>query len=123
VGCHLTDYNQTNNPPHASAQFPTDCQMCHTTSAWIPSTFDHDGQYFPIYSGKHAGEWNLCSDCHTNPGNYAEFTCLTCHGQSQTNEEHNGVPGYSYNSNACYNCHPNGNAPMMGKPTINRKEN
>jgi hypothetical protein len=122
VGCHLDDYNQTNNPPHATAQFPTDCQSCHTTSIWVPSTFDHDGQYFPIYSGKHNGEWNLCSDCHPNPGNYAEFTCTTaCHPQSEMNNEHDGVSGYSYNSNACLNCHPNGNAPQMARPRINPK--
>ncbi len=107
-GCHADDYNQTNNPPHASAQYPTDCLLCHTDVAWIPSTFDHDAQYFPIYSGSHNGEWDACSDCHTNPGNYAIFSCLGCHSQADMDEEHQGVPGYSYNSNACYQCHPTG---------------
>jgi hypothetical protein len=123
VGCHLNDYNQTNNPPHASAQFPTNCESCHTQNAWVPSTFNHDGQYFPIYSGKHNGQWNLCSDCHTNPGNYQVFSCFSCHSQPDMDDKHNGVSGYSYNSNACYQCHPNGNAPMMKSPKINRKQN
>lgn len=111
-GCHQADYNQTNNPPHASAQFPTDCQMCHTTSAWIPSTFNHDAQYFPIYSGKHQGEWNLCADCHINPTNYQIFSCIDCHEHNQTDmdDKHNGVPGYQYNSIACYTCHPTGSS-------------
>lgn len=122
VGCHLDDYNQTTNPPHGSAQFPTDCESCHSNSGWIPSTFNHDGLYFPIYSGKHDGEWSVCSDCHTNPGNYAEFTCLTCHTQSETDDEHNEVPGYSYNSNACLSCHPDGNAPRLLNPRLNRKQ-
>jgi hypothetical protein len=111
VGCHLNDYNQTTNPPHASAQFPTDCQSCHTTTAWIPSTFNHDSQYFPIYSGHHAGTWTLCSDCHTNATNYLVFSCIDCHqhnNQTQVNNQHQGVAGYSYNSVACYNCHPTG---------------
>ena len=109
VGCHLPDYNQTNDPPHASAQFPTDCETCHTQTAWVPSTFNHDAQYFPIYSGKHKDEWNVCSDCHPNSGNYAVFTCTTsCHPQSSTNDDHNGVPGYVYESSACLNCHPDG---------------
>src|SRR5690606_21051496 len=48
IGCHQTDYNNTNNPDHQTAQFPTDCTLCHNESAWVPSTFDHDGMYFPI---------------------------------------------------------------------------
>jgi len=111
IGCHITNYNQTNNPNHALAQFPTDCQTCHTESAWTPSTFNHDGQYFPIYSGTHNNEWTTCDECHTNPSNFAVFTCTTaCHPQSQTNNDHQGVGGYQYNSNACLQCHPNGNS-------------
>ncbi len=117
IGCHQNDYNNTNNPPHASAQFPTTCADCHTQSVWVPSTFNHDGQYFPIYSGKHNGKWTLCSDCHTNSSNYSVFSCIDCHTHSQatTNNQHSGVPGYSYNSLACYQCHPTGNAGKMIK--------
>ena len=112
VGCHLDDYNQTQDPPHASAQFSTDCLTCHNQNTWVPSTFDHDGQYFPIYSGKHQGEWNTCTDCHTNPANYNVFSCIDCHEHNKpdTDDKHNGVPGYSYNSIACYTCHPNGDS-------------
>lgn len=109
-GCHTNDYNQTNNPNHQAAQFPTDCQQCHSQNAWVPANWNHDGQYFPIYTGKHKNEWNACSDCHTNASNYSIFTCTTaCHPQAQTNNDHQGVAGYSYNSNACYSCHPTGN--------------
>jgi len=118
-GCHETTYNQTTNPNHAQAQFPTDCELCHTQSAWVPSTFDHDGQYFPIYSGSHQGVWDQCSDCHPNPSNFAIFTCLTCHEQGDMDNEHQGIPGYTYNSNACLNCHPSGNA-MKSQKTIRR---
>ena len=107
-GCHQSDYNQTNNPDHQAAQFPTDCQVCHSQNAWVPSTWDHDDLYFPIYSGAHEDEWNQCSDCHTNPGNYSVFTCLTCHEQGETNEDHDEVSGYQYNSAACLACHPDG---------------
>ncbi len=110
VGCHQTEYNQTNDPNHQSAQFPTTCETCHSQNAWTPSTWNHDNLYFPIYSGKHKNKWDQCSDCHTNPNNYASFTCVTCHHQSETNNDHQGVNGYQYNSNACYNCHPNGEA-------------
>lgn len=122
VGCHQTNYNQTNNPPHAASQFPTTCTDCHTQTAWSPSNWDHDGLYFPIYSGKHNGKWNTCADCHTNPANYAVFTCTTsCHPQASMNSKHQGISGYSYNSAACYNCHPTGNAGKMMNG-IDRKE-
>jgi hypothetical protein len=109
-GCHTSDYNQTTDPPHASAQFPTECEACHTQTAWEPSTFNHDSQYFPIFSGEHQGEWDQCSDCHTNPTNYSIFSCIDCHEHNQSDmaSEHRGVPGYSWNSAACFECHPNG---------------
>ena len=110
IGCHQMDFNQTTNPNHIAAQFSTDCTTCHSETAWVPSNFDHDGQYFPIYSGEHQGEWDECIDCHFNPNDYSEFTCVTCHINPQTDNDHQGVNGYSYNSNACFACHPTGSA-------------
>ncbi len=108
ASCHQDEYNNTTDPNHKSAQFPTDCIECHNESAWTPASFDHDGQYFPIYNGKHKDEWNSCTDCHTNTNNYAVFTCLTCHTSSETNNDHKDVSGYVYESGACLQCHPNG---------------
>ncbi|MFZ1686879.1 MAG: cytochrome c3 family protein [Flavobacteriales bacterium] len=108
--CHMADYNGTNNPDHQSAQFPTDCSQCHGITAWVPSTFDHDAMYFPIYNGTHDGDWNTCADCHTNPNDYGVFSCIICHdNQGQLANDHSGENGYAYNSAACFNCHPNGN--------------
>ncbi|PLW94427.1 MAG: hypothetical protein C0591_12805, partial [Marinilabiliales bacterium] len=110
--CHTNDYNQTNDPPHLSGQFPTDCESCHTQIAWEPSTFNHDAMYFPIYSGKHNGEWVSCTECHLNPGNYASFSCIDCHEHNQpdTDDEHQGIGGYNYSSVACLECHPTGDS-------------
>ncbi|MEH6537246.1 MAG: hypothetical protein V7719_12685 [Psychroserpens sp.] len=106
VGCHLDDYNATTNPNHNGAQFPTDCMECHNETVWEPSTFDHDGQYFRINSGTHDGEWNSCIDCHTDANDYSVFTCITCHTQNETDNDHSEVNGYIYESNACLGCHP-----------------
>ncbi len=114
--CHTTDYNNTTNPNHIAANFPTTCVDCHSTTAWEPATFDHDNQYFPIYSGSHNGEWNQCSECHTTPNNYSLFSCIDCHEHNRTDmdQDHLGVNGYVYNSLNCYDCHPDGNdRPMM----------
>jgi hypothetical protein len=111
IGCHLSDYNNTNNPNHSTAQFPTDCIDCHGEGAWTPATFDHDGMYFPIYSGKHQLEWNTCSECHTNAGDYSTFSCIDCHEHNNKNEvdnDHDEETGYMYESNACLSCHPTG---------------
>ena len=111
MGCHLTDYNNTNSPDHQAAQFPTDCISCHSENAWEPATFDHDGMYFPIYSGKHREAWNECTDCHNDVGNYSIFTCIECHEHNNQNEvdnDHDEVNGYSYTPTSCFECHPTG---------------
>ena len=112
VECHLDDYNNTNNPNHSTAQFPTDCESCHTENAWEPSTFDHDGQYFPIYSGKHREAWNQCMECHTVSGNFSVFSCIDCHehsNQASLNDKHKEFQDYTYTSISCFSCHPTGN--------------
>ncbi len=110
--CHTTDYNNTTNPPHASSGFSTQCETCHSQNAWQPATFDHDAQYFPIYSGEHRNEWNACSDCHTVPSNYSVFSCIDCHehNRNDMDDEHQGISGYVYASAQCYACHPDGRA-------------
>ena len=107
-GCHANDYNNTTDPNHQSLGFGTDCQTCHTQTAWQPATFDHDAQFFPIYSGSHNGTWQNCSDCHIQANDYTIFTCVTCHHQQDMDQSHQQVQGYIYESNACYACHPTG---------------
>lgn len=118
IGCHQVDYDQTTDPPHASAQFSTDCTICHTEFAWEPSTFDHDGQYFPIYSGKHQGEWNTCIECHTVPSDYSLFSCIDCHEHNKPDmdDDHSEVNDYVYNSIACLDCHPTGDDDSSRSP-------
>jgi hypothetical protein len=72
------------NPNHIAAGFPTTCmRLSYYNWPWTPCNFDHDGQYFPIYTGEHAGEWNACADCHEVPNNFAVFTCISCHEHNQ----------------------------------------
>ncbi|TAL66439.1 MAG: hypothetical protein EPN88_08455 [Bacteroidetes bacterium] len=108
--CHQADFNKTNNPNHASMAFSTTCTLCHTLNqGWKPASFtQHDNQYFPIYSGRHNGKWNTCTDCHADPSNYSLFTCVTCHNKADMDDAHGGRSGYSYDSAACYYCHPRG---------------
>ncbi len=110
--CHMDDYNGTNNPNHSAAHFPTTCNSCHNTSAWRPANWDHDRQYFPIYSGEHAGEWNTCNNCHVATNDYSQFECINCHEHTRVKMDdiHDDESGYVYESSACYACHPRGYA-------------
>ncbi len=110
INCHQQNFDQTDNPNHLAAHFPVQCSQCHNTTAWLPANWNHDSQYFPIYSGAHQDKWSSCNTCHTNLADYTIFSCLTCHEHNQTemNDKHNEVPGYAYDSNLCYSCHPTG---------------
>ena len=105
--CHQADYQQTNNPNHASASFPTTCTTCHSTTAWSPSTWDHE-PIFPIESGAHQNM--ACAQCHVVPSNYSTFECILCHehAQSTMDNKHQDVRNYQWVSTACYGCHPRG---------------
>jgi hypothetical protein len=112
--CHLDDYQSSTDPDHQAAGYPQECELCHSTRRWVPAAFDglsHDGQFFPIFSGRHRGDWTACSDCHTTPNNFSQFSCIDCHRHDDPQEsarQHEGESGYLYESEACYNCHPQG---------------
>jgi hypothetical protein len=106
VACHQANYDRTTNPNHRAAGFPTTCQVCHNASdgSFQQGRFAHT--WFPITSGRHSN--NACSACHVDPNNYKVFSCLTCHSRSETDSHHGNRPGYRYESQACYACHPTG---------------
>jgi hypothetical protein len=114
ISCHQDDFLATTNPSHTLTGFPVTCQVCHTLAAgWKPASFtQHDGLYFPVYSGRHKGTWTSCTECHPNPANFAAYTCISCHVHNKTDmdNKHSGETGYSYTSAACLGCHPAGRA-------------
>lgn len=103
VACHQGDYQAE----HGGSGYPTTCVDCHTVNSW-GSSFNHDARYFPINSGAHRGRWQTCATCHTTPGDFSSFQCLTCHVRSDMDPKHSGRSGYSYESQSCYSCHPRG---------------
>ena len=100
--CHTDDYT---NASTDHSGFGTECQQCHSTSAWTPANFNHT--WFPL-----RGHHNLtCSKCHTTPGDNTVFSCTTgCHGKSSTDSHHHDVNHYVYDDDECYSCHRNGKA-------------
>jgi hypothetical protein len=108
VTCHRPDYDATTNPSHATLGIPTNCDQCHQMATWQFALFPQHDASFPIYTGAHAGVWSSCATCHPNSSDYKVFTCTVCHTQAPTDQHHAGIPGYSWDSQACLNCHPNG---------------
>jgi len=101
-GCHQADYTGTKDPAHAAAGFPTDCTLCHTTTNWTSSTFNH-AAVFPLV-GAHATV--PCAQCHTN-NNYTTLptTCYGCHQadwKSTTNPNH-ATAAFPTTCETCHN--------------------
>ena len=86
-----------------------DCFGCHPSGAQ-QDYLEHDGSFFPIYTGYHSGVWVDCASCHTDPNSRTVFDCLSCHEQSTVDVTHAAIAGYQYESNSCYACHPDGEA-------------
>jgi hypothetical protein len=119
--CHDTDF-LPELTSHDGLTSRTDCSTCHAPTRWNQIlALNHDG-FFPIYSGRHRGEWNSCSTCHTRSGDYQTFSCTGsgCHSISRMNSKHceedgcerrNGLtyPSSGVTSEDCYFCHPRGN--------------
>ena len=65
-------------PAHGTKYRGYNCTNCHTIQAWSNARFkQHDG-WFQIYSGKHKGKWQRCTDCHNNDATY-KANCRKCH--------------------------------------------
>jgi len=104
-GCHQADFTGTTNPNHVDSGFPTDCTLCHTTTAWNPSTFNH-ASVFPL-TGAHAKL--TCTQCHTN-NNYTTLptNCFGCH-QADWNSTSNPNHAAAAFPTTCNTCHSTSN--------------
>src|SRR5215469_8126233 len=104
--CHQKDYAGTTNPAHTTAGFPTTCELCHDTTVWTDSTFNHNNTAFPL-TGSHTAPPRQCTDCHVN-NNYTTLptTCVGCH---QTDYNNTTNPGHmaqpQFFPTTCQTCH------------------
>ncbi len=103
-GCHLTDFQNSKNPPHVSAGFPTTCDTCHKFSdpTWQQGTFASHTAAFPL-TGAHLT--TACANCHKN-NNYTtvpKSPCTACH-QTDFQNALSPVPHAGFPS-ACEQCH------------------
>jgi hypothetical protein len=102
VGCHQTDYDNTQAPPHASSGFATTCATCHTTTGWTGSAFNHAATQFPL-TGAHVAQ--PCTACHGDGVYRGKPTdCFSCHQGEYTATT---TPNHSAAQfpTACASCH------------------
>jgi hypothetical protein len=99
--CHAEDFNTAQDPNHVTSNFPTECAVCHSTTAWEPATFDHNLTLFPL-TGQHITV--DCQDCHESGYTGTPTDCYTCHQQDfeGVQDPNHVVGGYSTN---CTDCH------------------
>ncbi len=77
--CHQLQWNQA-EPEHEEQSFGNDCLLCHSQTAWEPSSFDHDQLTDYQLTGQHRDA--ACVLCHTE-GQYdgTPEACWFCHMQ------------------------------------------
>lgn len=117
VGCHLVDYDTSDNPSHQALSLAKTCQSCHDETAWATDRYPgHDSQ-FVTSTGDHSRY--DCRDCHTDPtSDWDLFSCTGCHEGEHTlarmNAKHDEEPGYQSTldtygvERGCLHCHPDG---------------
>src|SRR5713226_1586281 len=121
-GCHLTTWQQTNNPTHSAAGAPfgaAHCATCHNPTLWTNVVFNHAATGWAL-TGSHqlapAGKVMACTDCHMG-NNYtltaANTDCYFCHQTAWNSTPTFGgaVPnhisaGFPATASACATCHP-----------------
>ena len=102
-GCHKTNYDQTKNPNHAAAGFPTTCETCHkpTDASFNQGSFNH-GAAFQLV-GQHGSR--PCSACHVS-GIYKGTSrdCFGCHkaNYDQTKNPNHPAAGFPTTCEVCH---------------------
>jgi len=115
--CHLTTWQQTNNPPHAKApqEFPlATCSQCHSPAGWTVLGFDHSVTGFALVGTHMSPTPTPCASCHVN-NNYtlSSTDCYGCHQAAFVSTQTMGgsVPNhvtanFPITASACASCHP-----------------
>ena len=114
VGCHggLVTQGKT-HPDHRSIGLTTNCERCHTPTAWQALRTTWHDPAFPITSGRHAQYRGNCTSCHPAGVGRGHFDCVNCHDGAHSKTKMDGkhlgeVGGYVWDNAACRSCHPAG---------------
>lgn len=109
LDCHAGGFENTpsecaachTEPDFHAGLLGTDCATCHTTTAWLPASFDGPHS-FPLDHGGGA----TCQTCH--PATLSGYTCYGCHEHNPADIEAEHLDEGISNFGNCVSCHPNG---------------
>jgi len=95
-----------------NGQYGKDCGACHSTSGWLPATFNHALSGFPL-TGAHLGL--ACTRCHPN-NNFknASPDCASCHGDPAWHAGSFGTNCSACHSTTNWSANYNGPHPSFG---------
>lgn len=96
VRCHA-------DPAYHQGAFGTDCQTCHTTSAWSPARFNLR-HLFPLDHGESGV--SSCRTCH--PDSLKAYTCYGCHEHTPTEIQAKHLEEGIRDFQDCVHCHATG---------------
>ncbi len=119
--CHENDFLRTSTlsttPDHSANNFSRDCQTCHNTFRFFPTSMRQHDHCMKISSGPHHGVRCL-GGCHTSLATVVftglceelgNYDCTGCHTQDHTctrsDLQHRTVMAYSCANTKCYECH------------------
>jgi nitrate/TMAO reductase-like tetraheme cytochrome c subunit len=116
-GCHLSTWQQTNNPVHSTAGpafAAANCATCHTTKGWDAASFDHSVTGFTLVGTHMSPSPTPCASCHvSNNYSLSSADCMGCHlaAWNSTPTYGGSVPdhiksGFPTTASACSTCHP-----------------
>jgi len=100
ISCHQVDFNSAAN--HLSQGYPTECEICHNSTAWNQVNFNHNNTNFPLL-GAHQNV--NCSDCHESGFAGTTTDCFDCHQAefNATNDPPHQVLNFSHDCLECHN--------------------
>lgn len=95
VACH-------GEPDFHIDAFSASCVDCHSTTAWLPASYDRP-HTFPM---NHEGAEGICQSCHPNSLN--TYTCYECHEHDEAEVRSEHLKEGISNFQDCMECHPDG---------------
>ncbi|MCB9367442.1 MAG: hypothetical protein H6508_09715, partial [Calditrichaeota bacterium] len=96
--CHEADYNDADD--HVQQQFPHDCAMCHNTSDWDETNFNHSNTQFPL-TGAHVQA--NCLECHASGYEGTPTDCWSCHQEDYNDADDHVQDNYPHDCALCHN--------------------
>ncbi len=99
--CHQSNFVNSVIPNHTTVGISTECESCHNTQDWVPSSFNHSNTAF-VLTGSHLN--TTCQSCHQGQTSGTSQVCYSCH---QSNFVNSVIPNHTTVgiSTECESCH------------------